>query len=279
MSATPAQRSEMPQSAKDPLMMISAEEKERALAIKSAVEACEEVSNLPDYEYAKLAICCGPEKPMRKILEICYQLDCFRSQYKLREDMDDAMATLRDFFQCQPLLLMDVSYLESEQTYSSSSDMAKMNFDRLHTDAEWRAFQGGCYYWIRSMETDFTAIRNGIVVLNECQGMTMRNFAVAQQERAVMELWAYYPAKHKESVWLNTPTAANLFYAVIKRLVNSELLKSWKLGGQLEGYDGRLSDLFCMPSPEASQEALLKKMEGYLRKRFHNLQTFRLDDA
>ncbi|CAB9510753.1 expressed unknown protein [Seminavis robusta] len=264
----------------DCTMQLTRTEWERARAIKAAVEACDDVRNVPDFEYAKLAICCSASQKVEQIVEICYKLQAFRDLYSLKETMEDATTTLRSFFFHQPGLLMDVSYIPSEKCYTSSSDMAKMNFDRVQTDEEWRAFQGGCYYWIRSMESDFTAIRNGIIVLNECEGMSMmRNFNVVAQERAVHELWAYYPARHKESVWLNAPTAATLFYGILKRIINSELLRSWKLDGKLDGFDGRLDQLFHMPTMEIAQQALLQRMQRFLQKRNDNIQTFTLDKA
>ena len=259
------------------LMKLTQEERTRALAIRQAVEECNYVHNLPDFEYAKLAICCS-SKTIESVVEVAYKLQCFREKYGIKETVDDAMELLRRFLYYQPGLLMDVSYIPSEECYTSSSDMARMNFTNLQTDDQWRAFQGGCYYWIKSMEGDFTAIRNGIIVLNECEGMSMRNFNVVAQERAVHELWAYYPARHRESVWLNAPFAAAMFYGVMKRIINSDLLHSWKLDGKLEGYDGRLDALFSMPTPAVAQEALLERIERFLRHRHDNMQSFSLLD-
>ena len=264
--------------------MLSEEERNRALDIKQAVEDCHYVTNISDFECAKLAICCCSSSPnndnnnksMDQILDIVHKLECFRNQYRLDDTLEDAMTTLEQFHYYQPGLLLDVSYIPSEQCYTSSSDMAKMNFTNLQTEDQWRAFQGGCYYWITSMESDFTSIRNGIIVLNECEGMSMLNFNIRAQERAINELWSYYPAKHQESVWLNAPVAATMFYGFVKSIINNELLQSWKLDGPLDGYDGRLDTLFLMPTLELSQQALLHRMEGFLRQRYDNIQSFSL---
>jgi len=78
-------------------------------------------------------------------------------------------------------------------------------------------------------------------------------------------------------LWLNTPTVANLIYAVIKPFMPQEFRDNFHLGCKLEAYgDGRIDQLFKMPTPEAAQESALRRMEGYLKERCKNLATYRL---
>lgn len=255
-------------------MHLSEEEKILALRVKQAVESSEQLHPLPDLEYVHLALTC--HGTMEKILEVAYKLQCFREMYQLEDTVEDAMAILRQFMVLQPGLLLDVAYLPSEECYTASCDVAALFPDRIKTDNDWRIFQGGFYYMMRATASSIQTIRNGLCILTECEGMGFQNLDLRLQERTVHELWSYYPSNHKESVWLNTPPPANMLYAVLKRILKKELMDSWKIGGKIPGYEGRLDKLFLMPNAEIAGQALLKRIESYLSQRYRHEQTFRL---
>lgn len=256
-------------------MYLRDEEKNLALRVKEAVESNEQLRPISDFECAHLALSCG-ERTMEQIMDVAYKLQCFREMYRLHDTVEDGVATTRQLMEMQPGLVLDVSYLPHEECYTVSCDMAALCPQRVKTEADWRIFQGGFYYWIRATATNITTIRNGLSIVTECEGMGFHNLDIALQERTVHELWSYYPARHKESIWLNTPPAANMLYGVLKRILRKELMESWKIGGSIEGYEGRLDRLFLMPNAEIAGQALLRRLESYLTERYHNERTFRL---
>ena len=136
---------------------------------------------------------------------------------------------------------------------------------------------GGSYYMQQLMNSNLRATREGVAIIGECDGMGLRNYNAHVEERYMNEFLNYFPTKHKESLWLNTPTVANLLYAVIKPLMTKEQKTNFHLGCRLEGYDeGRLDQLFNVPTPEAAQESAILRMEGYLKERYDNVATYRL---
>ena len=88
------------------------------------------------------------------------------------------------------------------------------------------------------------------------------------------ELFNYYPFKHKESLWLRTPTVANIVYGCLKPFMSTELKSNFHLGCQLDGYEGRIDKLFQMPTPEIAQQNMLERMAGYLQARIDNQNNY-----
>ena len=74
------------------------------------------------------------------------------------------------------------------------------------------------------------------------------------------------------------PSIANIAYAVFKPLVSKSLLRSWRLGAKMDGFDGRLDTLFAMPNIEAANESMLKRVRGFLKERYENEKYFTLPD-
>jgi hypothetical protein len=77
-------------------------------------------------------------------------------------------------------------------------------------------------------------------------------------------------------LWLNTPTAANIAYSLLKPLVSKDSLPIWRIGCKLDGYDGRIDSLFKMPTMEVAQEMQIQRLARFLDHRKHNESTFRL---
>lgn len=128
------------------------------------------------------------------------------------------------------------------------------------------------------MSSNLRAIREGIAMIAECEGMGFRNYDPKIDQRFMGDLFCYFPFKHKESLWLNTPTVANIAYAALKPFLSTPDKKAnFHLGCKLEGYEeGRIDQLFLMPTPEEAQESAVRRMEGYLKERCYNLKNYRL---
>lgn len=255
-------------------MYITDAERERALEVKQAVEACEDLKPLPDFEYVHLALSCNGSIDV--ILDTAFKLQSFRELYRLEDSVEDGINTFQSLVEMQPGFILDVTYLPSEECYSGVCDLAANKPERVKTDADWRAFQGGFYYLMRAVASNLQVIRNGTSVLTECEGMGYNNLDIRFQERSVYELWSYYPCNWKECTWLNTPPAANMLYSVLKTILRKDLADAWTIGGTLPGYEGRLDTLYKMPTAKAAVQSMLARMETYLAERYHNEQTFSL---
>lgn len=108
--------------------------------------------------------------------------------------------------------------------------------------------------------------------------MTWNNFSHNVVIRNFSHLYENYPLRHKEISWLRTPTAANILFAFIKPLLHPEAARKFRLGCTFNGYDGRLDQIFNLPTPELAKQNLLLKLLGYLVVRYHIEKQYRLPD-
>ncbi|CAB9497092.1 expressed unknown protein [Seminavis robusta] len=260
------------------IMALSQVEKERAEAIKNAIAGRDDLKTLPDFEIAHLAIVRGEN--MDRALDTAYKMQCFREELKIIDTAQDGLDTILAFMNLQPGFLLELTYLPFHGTYSWSCDYEKLNPSVVRTREQWRTFQGGFYYMMRCAATDFHSIRTGLATLSECEGMGSHNFDIKLFEKAVHELWSFYPARYKETVWLHTPSFANFCYSMLRKIVSQELADSWRIGEEIQGFEGRrLTELFHIPNFEVATINLVARLQRYLTQRYHNEHTFELDNC
>jgi hypothetical protein len=255
-------------------MMLTEAERQQALALKAAIESSDHIKNVSDFEVVTVALGC--EGNLERALEAAYKLQCFRELYKIEETVEDGIRTIRGFMQQHPGQILEVCYLPSEQTYWFFLDFAKFLPARVKADTEFRHFQGGAYYIYRAMLSNIHSIRNGVITMIECDGVSRQNMDLRFQERIFHELWGYNPIRFKEIFCLHTPMVFLVFLGIVKRLMSNSQLASLQTACSFGSYEGRVDALFKMPTLEIAQENLLARIEGYLTERYQNEREFSL---
>lgn len=279
-------RSQQPPTASvhnDPMMRITHAEKDRAVAIKEAVENCSRCRNLTDFEYVHYALTTHGET-MEKIRHRVYMMQCFRDEYNVFDEALQGVHLFRQLTVQQPGLFLDISYQPSSQNYIAVCDQAAWNPDVFkggQGDVQWRIFLGGMFYKHQCQNPNFRCIRNGMSFLVEClDSSLLNNFDPSVMERMMVELFHHYPHKFKEWYFLNSNTIANMTYAVWKRFLPERLRKSFHLGyhlmDQLQEAGTRLDEFYNTPTPEANRDRIVLKVLRFLIERYRNQKEFSL---
>lgn len=146
-------------------------ELQRAYEIKAGIEEAENIRNLSDFEYVHLAIACPPQEDLDKILERVYLLQCFRDEYHLSDTVEDGMDLIREFLEQQKGFMLSLDFSPSQGSYIMVSDFAKFNPSAVQTPHDWKIRVAGLYYMFQCCCSRIRAIREGVVLISECEGM------------------------------------------------------------------------------------------------------------
>jgi len=240
----------------DPSMTLSAAELRRAREIKAAVEASDKIDTsepdatasssfgifgenvkcgrIAEYDYAQLAIT-SRHLEMDVVVERAYKLQCFKKEYKIQDTLEEGLYLIHQLMQRFPGFVLSVDFAPRYGSYIFVYDYAAFFPGCIKTLDDVRSFLGGLYYIYQCLSTNMRAIRSGVVFICECEGMEDENLDMRLEEKVVHELFGHYPFCFKECLWLNTPTVANIAYALLKKQVPPDFLATWRLGCKLDG--------------------------------------------
>ena len=261
-----------------------------AYQIKEGIAANQLLKPISDMEVAQFAICTCADPfagvdaagtTLEEVLDRVYKLQCFREQYGFDHQylgVEEGCQLLGAYLQQQqPGHLVTIDYLPSQGHYMIVWDRAAFHPSRVRQETDWKLYQGATYAIFLILNSHLRATRSGVEVILECDGMGVKNYDSAFEERRVNELFSYYPFVNKEFHFLNTPTVAILLYQVVKPFLNKQFQKTVKLDAKLEGYEGqRIDTLYNVPTFEYAQHRLLQRLEGYLRERLYHQKHYRL---
>lgn len=286
------QQQELEQQYPQEHMVLYEHELRWAHQIKEAIAANESLRPISDFEVVQFAICTcadpfGPDPErttnLAEILERVYRLQCFQDQYKLDTKdnpftVEEGCQLLRAYLkQQQPGHLVTVDYLPTQDHYMIVWDRAAFHPSKVVSESDWKIYQGATYSIFLALGSHFRAIRSGVEVILECDGMGRKNYDGAFEERRVNELFNYYPFINKDFHFLNTPTVAVMMYQVVKPFLSKDFKQAVKLDAILDGFEGqRINTLYNVPTFEYAQDRLLCRMEKYLRERLHHQRTYQL---
>lgn len=268
----------------DPAMTITSAELETAKGIRKALESCTQYPLNPqrwsDYDYAQQALTCTAdledEDATKALMQRMYKLQYFREDYKIQDTVEEGVRMIQRLMEMMPGYLLSVDFAARYGSYIAVFDRAAFQPAKLATPEDMRTFLGAYYYIFQCLSTNSKAIRSGVVFITECQDMKEENFDLQVEEKFLSHLFGHYPFRHKECLWLNTPSVANIAYGLMKSLVPGDFRANWRMGCKLDGFDGRIDSLFKMPTLAIAQEQLLSKIESFLTERGQNAGGFEL---
>jgi hypothetical protein len=237
-------------------------------------------SSSSDFEIAQLAVTClanGEAEDMDAILTRLFQLQCFRQEYRIQDTIEDATEIWRIFMtEQQPQHILEIDIVKPSLNFIFMFDNRAFNPKAVDLPKDWRTFLGAYYYMAQCMCKDLRSIREGIVVVIECEGMGVDNWDPHVLERWTNELISFYPTNFKEILLVNTPLAANIVCSLMKPWITKGMFSKFRLGHRLESFEGRLDELMLLPTPDIARVRLMERMKDFLRERLHNERTFTL---
>lgn len=254
-------------------MLISNREKQQALAIKAAVNASEDIAPISDMMCAQFALIDGDD--VQSAVNRARHLQIFRDQYKIQDTLDEGAEISRAFLKHHEGHILSIAYNNPMGNYVIIYDQANFNQSVLNTDKTgWPVFLAYGWYLYHAMSPDLHSIRQGIVLIAECEGMDWMKTDMSTMSRVWEELLVAYPVGFRELKLFHTGTIANMTFALLKKILPARIHKKYNLGCQFEG---RLDAYYRIPTPEAADARVQAELESNLKKRYENERTFRLE--
>ncbi|CAB9525560.1 expressed unknown protein [Seminavis robusta] len=253
---------------------ISSEEREWAANIKAAAEAAEDIRNVSDMEYVHQAIIAKDD--VDGALKRLRGLQDFRDEYKIKDTVEQGIELIKGFLRQQEGFLLTIDVDREKGHFVWVYDTAKIAPERCDYPDDWQIYLGAMYYQMNAMHSNMFAIREGVVHIGECEGMSQKNFNLTHIRRIFSDLCEHYPFQHKELSWIRTPLAANLLYSFMRPLMRSDASYKFQTGCTFSGYSDRLDGLFHSPSAEVSERFLLLRIQEYLTTRYFLEKNYKL---
>ena len=110
------------------------------------------------------------------------------------------------------------------------------------------------------------------------QGMNWKNFNVEFSRNNWHHMIEHYPIINKEVSWLHTSVIGNMYHAFYKSM-QRDRADVIRVGCQFEAYDGRLDEVFKMPTEEIAEARLMSRYKTFLSERMHNQAVFELPEV
>lgn len=259
-------------------MILTDDEVEWALSIKDAVSRLPELDQMTDYMCAHLAIV--DQDDLEGAVTKALALQAYREEYKFIDSYEEGRRCLRQLITWNPRQFLSFSYSELEGRYvlvhdANECDITQRAAYRNDRDRI-RTFLTGSYFLHHAMTMDFDSIRKGPIVLVECEGYEWKmkqDWKTLQ--RLFDELLFFYPIRPQVRHFHNG-IIFNVLASILKRLLPEAMKDNFHVGCQ---FDGRLDEVFLVPSVEAANERIMERLGEALERRYKHEQSFRLPPA
>jgi len=268
---------------------LTEQERQDALALKAAVEADDALVNLDDFQYVQFVLAKSHYVPnhndntdhdnnttgrhLEALLEAVAGLQAFKEEYNIHDTMEDGMEVLRGFMRLQPLALLSVAYDEEFQNYGLIYDRSRCNFRKPKTPEDWHIFLGCPYYLFNSFCPDFHSMRQGIFLIGECQGMQNSRMSMDVCRKIYDHFTVNVPIKYRSIKFFHTNVVANISYSMMKPFLPRNIKERIAVGCQ---FGANISELYLLPNQDIAMERTLRRMEDFLRRRYHNQARYKL---
>lgn len=252
-------------------MKLTQQEHDWTVAIKAAIKAAPELDQVSDFMCAQLAIVC--QNDVEDALRRCLGLQEFKKEYKVLNTFHEGYRCFQQVFGLFPEQNLSFSFSEKDGTYVFLHDSGKFE-PTVFTNAEMADnWLKAMYYWHLNFCPDFESIRKGVIILVECEGMTMRRDVLKHYSALFSQLLTYYPINGQVRHY-NTSAMMNVLCSILRQILPDHLKDSFEVGLQFEG---NMSEAFLVPTVEIANQRMLARMEETLQRRYNNEQSFSLD--
>lgn len=138
-------------------MLISNEERRRALNIKAAIEACEDLEPISDMMCVQFAIKDGDDVDCA--VQRARHLQTFRREYGIADEYEEGCEISKGFLKQHPGHILSIAYNALEGNYVIIYDQANFTDSVLKFDEQWRTMLGYGWYLYHALNPDIHAIR------------------------------------------------------------------------------------------------------------------------
>ena len=208
-------------------------------------------------------------------LERARHMQAFREEYKIQDTLSDGKHWLAELLQLHQGSFLSFSYNHQDGNYCLIYDLAAVDLGvfKRHPRGYEITFSGG-YYFCHGLSPDFDSMRRGVIFMAECKDYDWKkNLDITAVRRFWSELMAVYPFRYQKVKYFNSGMFLNLINSLKKKFLPQNITDKMEYGCK---FDGRLSDVYLVPSVEAATTRIRLRMEDSLQRRYHHEATFRL---
>lgn len=260
----------------DGRMEISTEERRWAFAIKTVIEREPEVDNLSDFLYVQLALI--DKDNVEAAVERAYKMQAFREEYKIVENLNQGRQCYQGGINQFPGFFLSINFLRGEEgtgNWTIVVDQTKMTAETLKPGGALDTWMKAAFYQFHAVSPDFEAIREGVVVLIECDGFDpKKQFGMKVFSRMWNELGLVYPVDMLSMKHFHTGVFLNLLVSLAKRVLPLEVHRRFEVGHICQA--GLLRDVFTTPCADAANRRLMDQFTQALKLRYENEASFSL---
>ncbi|CAB9503119.1 expressed unknown protein [Seminavis robusta] len=253
-------------------MNLSEEERNLAINIKEAIAAAPDVDSVSDFMCVQLALIDGDNTDAA--IERVHHLQCFREEYGILDSAQDGVKCFGDYMKLFPGFHLCFSYYHDSGSYVMIYDNTKFEVREVRSPERIHAWLGGSYYTCTIFCPDFEAIRNGTVLVVECEGYDWKtDMDFKSLKKVWSEVATVYPVCFDKVKYFNASSTMNVVVSMLKPFLPKHLRNNIEFGCQFEQ---RLDALYLVPSMEEANQRLLARVDATLQRRYENERTFRL---
>jgi len=277
------------------LMELSKEERNWALAIKRADQVLlqdEDATTarcrpLTDMEYAEMALVTrgNTEEAFKRI----QGLQTFWRDYQVDHSPEQGVHYLQALMELQPGMILHLDINADTNEAIRIMDYSVINPDAIlapslshGAEYHWKRYMNGLYYLYVASQPSLATVRAGLHEIADCEGFEWSNFSMDIERRHYDEMYQFFPVKFNNTIAYNTGSVANLFWSLMKPVMQDQAKAGLLLGRTLDENGGdyesrRLSDIYLKPNLEEAQQNLLRTLTTLLSMRAGYEATFRLE--
>lgn len=255
--------------AANPRMELTEDERNLAINLREAMKEVPELDTVTDFMCAQLALICNDDTD--GAIERALHLQHFRQEYAILDTPEHGRKCFRAYLTLFPRF--HLSFTRYDDSYVMVFDNTEFNGSLVKTEEHVRTWLGGSYYTCNCFCPDFESIRNGAMIVLECQGYAWKkSFDLKDIKRLWVELASVYPMTFNKMKYFNPTSAMNIVVSMLRPFLPAHLRSRLEFV-QLEQ---RLDTLYLQPTVQEANQRLLGRIEETLRMRYQNEQSFRL---
>jgi CRAL/TRIO domain len=263
-------------------MDITEEERGWALAIQEALLKQDEElgKRITDFEYLHHALIAKDK--VDKALTRIHRLETFRREHGISTQVtaEDAMQVIRKFEASSPGMIL--SFGKQETTYLSTWNYSQFYPSKYNQDPEeWKNCFAAFYYLFDAMQPDVAAIRSGIVMVCEVEGLGWKNFSLEMEKHAAHLYQDAYPIRIQNMTMLHSRMVFKAMYALCKPFLSKKVKAAIVMNGKVEVVQEQYPKniLGTMHGGTQTTSEMEDEMIKGLKLRFANMETFKLAEA
>jgi hypothetical protein len=252
-------------------MVLTDTEIEWARGVRGAVVGDWNMDNLRDFHYAQLGLADGGNTDAAAARAMHWQN--IRDEYKVKDTYEEGCQCLRELLSTFPGVFLAVFFSLHHDSYCLAYDISKFQLTMLTSQP--KAFDvliRGLFYVLQALCMDMESIRKGITLAIDCTDFDWDKHLNNDAERRIWEeLMGVFPCRYRSIEYVNAGYQINVMTSLKKEYLSREVTDRIQTQRQV---DGKLSDLYLVPTAEAATQHLLSELEKYLRKRYENALNF-----